>query len=357
MKLVTRIVRTAAVVVAVAASTTAIGGSAHAALQNGLSTTQSRATAGQASELQAMMLKYVARCALRADQFLDGPADASGKRSRFPGSMGVAPEWLDGTCDHACEEKVSSCLIALTNRTGKHVMVSMISAAPTMGADLVPGDNDIAFPHQEGAFFGNVFTGEAYSCRGRDAAKGAQVKRFCALEPDSCSGLAQFSDAGLCEEACEMTCSPLADGTQRCAAASCKDPSGRRWAFPITTYLRNQIEAGNADRLEGSRARNEAVEPLAGRGAIRYERVDFGATPGVVHTFTARLAARDPGARIEVWLEDERRLGTLEVASTGGVEKDQSAAVDTSGVEGPHAVVLKIFGARKVGRLSTIEFH
>jgi hypothetical protein len=187
--------------------------------------------------------------------------------------------------------------------------------------------------------------------------KGAQVKRFCALEPESCSGLAQFSDAGTCEEACEMSCTHLADGSQRCAASSCKDPDGRRWSFPITTYLRNQIEAGNADQLEGTRPRDQTVEPLARRGTVRYERVDFGATLGAVHTFTARLAARAPGARIEVWLEDERRLGTLEVASTGGVEKPQSVAIDASGIEGSHAVVLRLFDARKVARVSTIEFH
>jgi hypothetical protein len=99
------------------------------------------------------------------------------------------------------------------------------------------------------------------------------------------------------------------------------------------------------------------IEPRAVRGTARYERVDFGARPGSVHTFTARLAARVPGARIEVWLEDERRLGTLQVASTGGIDRDQSVALDTGDVEGSHAVVLKIFGARKVDRVSTIELH
>jgi hypothetical protein len=57
-----------------------------------------------------------------------------------------------------------------------------------------------------------------------------------------------------------------------------------------------------------------------------------------------------------VWLEDERRLGTLEVASTGGVEKPQSVAIDASGIEGSHAVVLRLFDARKVARVSPSSF-
>jgi hypothetical protein len=325
---------------------------------NGFPTAQSTAADRDKVEFQTMLLKYAARCALREDQELEGPADATGQRPKFRGALGVAPEWRDGKCDGVCQQKVSSCLIALINRTGKHVQLSLLSAAPTLPRSLGASDNDIAFPHQEGAFFGNVFSGQAYACRGRDVEKGAQVKRFCALAPESCSGLAEFADAGRCEDACEMTCRRLSDGSERCAAAACTDPQGRRWAFPITTYLRNQIEAGNADRLDGTRATNdEAVEPLGALGAARYERIDFGAAGRNVKTFTARLAARRPGARIEVWLDGDRRLGVLDVKGTGGAEQDQSAVLDARGVSGMHAVVLKLTGATDLAHLSTIEFR
>ena len=39
-------------------------------------------------------------------------------------------------------------------------------------------ENDPAYPFQEGAFFGNVFSDEAYVCRGGDAGKGEQQKRL-----------------------------------------------------------------------------------------------------------------------------------------------------------------------------------
>jgi hypothetical protein len=325
---------------------------------NGLSTVSSTEVNRERSELQSMLLKYAARCALAEGQALEGPADASGNRATFPGSLGVAPEWNNGACDRACQEKVSSCLIALVNRTGKHVQVSLLSAAPSMAKALTPGDTDVGFPHQEGAFFGNVFSGEAYACRGHDAAKGAQVKRFCALEPASCTGVAEFADAGRCEDVCEMKCFQLSDGSERCAATACSDPDGHRWSFPITTYLRNQIEAGNADSLDGTRvAKGEGVEPLGRLGVARYEQVDFGPADGSVKTFTARVTARSPGARIEVWLDGRRRLGVLDVKSTGGAEREQSALIDGSGVSGSHAVVLKLLGATRLARLSTIEFH
>ena len=325
---------------------------------NGFPTAQVTAGEREKVEFQSMLLKYVARCALRADQDLEGPPDATGQRPRFRGAMGVAPEWREGKCDGVCQQKVSSCLIALINRTGKHVQLSLLSAAAPLVKMLGPNDNDIGFPHQEGAFFGNVFSGQAYACRGRDVQKGAQVKRFCALAPETCSGLAEFTDAGRCEDVCQMTCRRLADGSERCAASACTDPQGRRWAFPITTYLRNQIEAGNADRLDGTRATSdETVEPLGALGAARYDRIDFGGAGRNVKTFTARLAARRPGARIEVWLEGGKRLGVLDVKSTGGAEQAQSAALDASGVSGMHAVVLKMYDATELAHLSTIEFR
>ena len=108
---------------------------------------------------------------------------------------------------------------------------------------------------------------------------------------------------------------------------------------------------GHARTRPGDRAAGRAQHPFVTSAS------DFGATPGTVQTFTARLIARAPGARIEVWLEDERDLGRLRVASTGGVERDQSVAIDTRDVEGSHAVVLKIFGTRKVDRVSTIELR
>ena len=190
--------------------------------------------------LKAMLLKYTARCALKPTQSLEATDPETGAHLAFPGSLGLAPEWLDGTCGTDCQEKVSSCLLGLTNRTGLHVELSLASAAASLADRFRPSDNDIAFPNQEGAFFGNIFSGQGYACTGRDVDKAPRVQRFCALNPESCSGLVPLRSAGRCEDVCELACSELSDGSRRCAASSCRDPQGHVWRHPLTIYLHDK---------------------------------------------------------------------------------------------------------------------
>jgi hypothetical protein len=324
---------------------------------NGLPSTQ-QVDGGQGmTALQAMMWKYVARCALPEGKELTAPAVPGQPPQKFPGLLGVAPEWYGGTCNQDCQQKVSSCLIALTNRTGKHVALSLLSAAASMSPALMPSDQDRDFPHQEGVFFGNVFSSEAFACHGRGAAKAAQVKRFCAVDPASCSGFAQFVDAGRCDDVCKMSCQKLSDGSERCAAVSCTDPKGRAWAFPITTYLRNQIEATNADALTDATPTDDGLTDLDGGDSATFKGVDFGATPGSVRTFAAAIAAPRAGGRIEVGLVGGKRLGTLKLKVGGREPKVQTATLDTAGVSGANDVVLTFAGGKKLGRLVSIEFR
>jgi len=313
-----------------------------------------------------MLWKYTARCALPEGKTLEAPPDATGKRLKFPGLFGVAPEWNDGPCDARCQEKVSSCLIALTNRTGKHVLVSLLSADRSLGQSFAPSENDRAFPHQEGVFFGNVFTNKAYACQGAAVRKGPQVKRFCALEPATCSGLPEFSDLGPCGGACTMSCSRLRDGTERCAASSCRDPHGKRWEHPITVYLRNQIEATNADVMQGVTAGDDGIDGLDDGDSVTFKLVDFTrpAAPGTpaagVKTFVASFLARRPPGRIEIWLDGKTRIGTLDLGSqadTGGRERELGTPISAAGVSGTHDVTLRFVGGKNMGRLALVEFR
>ena len=308
--------------------------------------------------LQAMLWKYTARCALPAGQELEAPPDATtGKRPKFPGFFGMAPEWRNGTCDRACQEKVSSCLIALTNRTGKHVLISVLSGDSAMGKKFLPEESDRAFPHQEGVFFGNVFSNEAYACQGRDVGKGPQVKRFCALEPATCSGLSQFVDAGRCQDVCQMSCSRLSDKSERCVAVSCQDPKGVRWNHPVTTYLRNKIEAANADAATGVRISDEQIDSLDGGDSVTFKQVDFGRGNPAFGTFAAELVSRRSRGHIEIWLDGGRRIGVLDVKATGQAQGEQTTAIQGAPITGTHDVTLKIVGAKDIGRLSTFEFR
>jgi hypothetical protein len=306
---------------------------------------------------QAILWKYTARCALRPDQQLETPPGPDGATLKFKGELGLAPEWREGKCDGACQEMVSSCLAALTNQTGDHVNLSLMSAAPCLKDAMGPSENDLAYPYQEGAFFGNVFGGEAWVCRGRDADKGAQLKRFCALAPTSCSGIATFGDAGPCADACQMACTTLSDGTQRCAAVSCHDPKGHVWAHPITTYLRNRIEAGNADTIAGAVSHESGLEQMQNHAEALYRHVDFGQPGKPVRTFISNLLVPASGGRIEVWLANERRLGSLPVRSSGGVYRDFEIPLQTAGLSGQHDIVLKFEGVRAGARLHDISLR
>ncbi len=315
------------------------------------------APTGQLTPQQALLWKYTARCALRADQELEAPAGRGSEKLKFKGSLGLAPEWREGRCDDACQEKVSSCLAALTNQTGDHVQLSLLSAAPSLASLMSANENDLAYPFQEGAFFGNVFAGEAYVCRGRDADKGAQLKRFCALAPGLCSGIAKFSDAGPCEQSCEMSCTALSDGSARCAAVRCRDPKGRVWSHPITTYLRDRIEAGNADAISGAASRDSGLEELHDGGWAIYRKVDFGRRPGGVRRVVASVRAAEGGGHIEVWLDGGRRLAVLRVRSTGGVVKDLAAAAEARGLSGQHDLLLTFSGLHAAARVADIALR
>lgn len=303
---------------------------------------------------QAILWKYTARCALQADQELETPPGPDGATLKFKGDIGLAPQWREGKCDADCQERVSSCLAALTNQTGDHVNLSLMSAAPSLKETMGPSETDLAYPFQEGAFFGNVFAGQAWVCRGQDADKGAQLKRFCALDPALCTGIATFGDAGSCAEACQMSCTPLSDGSTRCAAVSCRDPKGHLWAHPITTYLRNRIEAGNADAITGAISRDTGLEQLRTGGEAVYRHVDFGSPGKAPRTFVANMRVPSPGGRIEVWLAGGRRLGVLNVRGSGGGYRDLETAIDTADLSGQQDLLLKFDRVRPDARLKEI---
>jgi hypothetical protein len=169
--------------------------------------------------------------------------------------------------------------------------------------------------------------------------------------------VATFTDAGACNDVCQMACTRLPDGSQRCAATACKDPTGRTWRFPITTHLRNRIEAGNADAMTNVRAETETLTKWRRGATATYKSVDFGTPDRSITTFSAGWAAPRAGGRIEIWLDGTRRLGALALKKAPGVNLPQSTAVSASGISGLHDIVLKVFEVPPAGRLSTIELR
>jgi hypothetical protein len=95
---------------------------------------------------------YIVRCALPETESIT-KTDQYGNSYTFPGLIGLAPQWQTGACDLNCQEVVSACLMAHVNTSGVHVPLWIVAQNTAVGW----GQN-VEFPNQEGAFFGNVFT-------------------------------------------------------------------------------------------------------------------------------------------------------------------------------------------------------
>jgi hypothetical protein len=105
----------------------------------------------------------------------------------FPGGIGLAEYWIDHKLDPKGQRWVSACMFA---RVNAHNTAEPISARGPHDALMVTPDEAVQFPIQEGAFYGNLFTGDNTidwnACRGEGQAQGefdGLVDRDCA-EPD-----------------------------------------------------------------------------------------------------------------------------------------------------------------------------
>ncbi|MDB4989697.1 MAG: hypothetical protein JWN04_4875 [Myxococcaceae bacterium] len=203
----------------------------------------SAGTGMMATDDGIMTAKYLVRCALPAGQSIT-IKDYTGALINLPGEIGFAPEWQDGQCDGPCQEKISACLMSLTNSAGNHISVDL-SAPFTVGTG-----HDSAYKYQEAAFFGNLFLNPPQSAFavGKDYAGfnfggvisvGAVANRLCAaivalLGPNACP----YQPAG--DMNFEIS-DPFGISSNKCsvsngAATKCKDKSGKTWNYPITTY-------------------------------------------------------------------------------------------------------------------------
>ena len=176
------------------------------------------------------LFSYIVSCALPEGQALSLTVD--GQPLTFPGSVGVAPEWLTGTCDDSCQRWVTSCVIARVNHLGEHVEISMrgVSRALAVGPREVQ-----QFNVREAAYFGNFFkpVPEVHACL-PDGARG--IARVCGPSLEGCP----IEVVGRCEDVCAGT--GAWSSFRDCAAVPVARPGSRdvRDVFPqtITVFLK-----------------------------------------------------------------------------------------------------------------------
>jgi hypothetical protein len=149
------------------------------------------------------VLGFIVSCAVPADETL--VADFMGTTYEFPGEIGLAPTWLHHPLDRVGMGWVSACLFARVNANDVSIPVSLRGPNQNLTADA---SERAGWPLEEGAFYGNLFTGENHdiiwiACRGRAQAAGETgglIDRDCA-EPDPAHPgltLCGFTFAGNC---------------------------------------------------------------------------------------------------------------------------------------------------------------
>lgn len=141
------------------------------------------------------VIHHMIECALAEGSSVEIPVEG-GAPMTFEGSMGLAPEWADGPCEEACQEWVTSCMMARSNNYGVPVYFLMIGPIPDES-----GEEVAEIPEQysvlEGAFYGNLFVdrGVAYSCRGSGYDPLYNSFRVC-TDPDRPCGMINVGTCG-----------------------------------------------------------------------------------------------------------------------------------------------------------------
>jgi hypothetical protein len=206
---------------------------------NGLSSTSGLMTTPGGREV----IKYMVRCAYPSGASLT-KQDQYGTSYTFDGALGVAPEMETGTCDIACQERVSAAMLAHVNNSGLHVGIWLAGPDAGIGWDASPN-----YPYQEGAYFGNMFapTPKGNYCAGKNLGAGAAKGRMGASIGSSIlsSPYGEQWD-GVTNQNVPVYC---ANGTQNYCNAqttgftSCQDPSpqtpytgGHSWTHVVTVW-------------------------------------------------------------------------------------------------------------------------
>ena len=156
-------------------------------------------------------VSYLVRCALPLGRILI-KNDSSGNPYIFPGQIGVAPEWETGTCNTACQERVTACMLAHVNTSGKHIAIWLDSEG------VIGYGQNTSFPYQEGSFFGNIFDNPpvANFCNGKDFDLGTVPGRLGVSQPGA-PYKNPFPGMGLCARNCVPAPSPHGgDGFKQC---------------------------------------------------------------------------------------------------------------------------------------------
>lgn len=151
---------------------------------NGLSTSAFHAWFQLEPALHDAVMKYVVACAAPLGVLRTYTSPSTGQTYVWTGTLGLAPDWLQGAPATVAEQRiVSACLAAHANKYGLHVPVSVQGLSATGVAIPTTAVELLLYSEREACFFGNVFSGEGLYVGndGRPLNDRESTARACAL--------------------------------------------------------------------------------------------------------------------------------------------------------------------------------
>jgi hypothetical protein len=192
---------------------------------------------GEAGDLSRELLRYMVGCALDSTQSLSftwTDENNVSHQETYTGLLGLATGWASGPLSVDGQKWVSACLISRVNHYGISVTLSSrgsVGALDTTAAELA------AYTHEEGAFWGNVFTDPptAYACdHGPNDTYSRSHDRVCAA--GWVDGNGGVHGCGIIQRvgSCAAACGTLTSGSYY---ASCSNPSNQSSSQIVTVFL------------------------------------------------------------------------------------------------------------------------
>lgn len=190
---------------------------------------------GPAGDLSRSFLKYTVSCAFDSGQSITLTWNEGANQETYAGDLGLAPEWETEALSPAKQRWLSACLAARVNYYAATVLISMRgNENDRLGATL---PERLLYNHQEGAFYGNVFSAapKMYSCyHNGNRAYSRSKSRDCAAGHVDGNGI---NWCGIIDSTgdCSSVCTDAAD--PELGYSSCDTPGAGPIPEVITVFL------------------------------------------------------------------------------------------------------------------------
>jgi hypothetical protein len=204
---------------------------------NGLATAEFSAWFSQDVAVNAMVMKYLVRCAVPEGEARSYQDPVTGTSYTWQGSLGLAPGWASGKRMNEPEQQLlSACMAAHANKYGMHVPLSVLGRTARLAQIPYTSEELQTFARREACFFGNLFKNEGLfaGVDGEYLNNGESSPRACGLSTEQDAQVSQ--------------CSPIVH-VESCETYCTLDPTGLfytectyngRTYLPLTTRIRTE---------------------------------------------------------------------------------------------------------------------